>query len=211
MTNLVGSPRYYYPNKMGRIILLGIEEILGQNGLNAVLNLSKLSYFIDNFPPNTLDMQIRFDDLSLMMATLEEMYGPRGGQGLALRTGRACFKYGLREFGPMLGLTDMAFRLLPLNEKISEGLKIFAKTMNEFSDQRVRVDADEEHFYWHIDRCPMCWRRHSEEPVCHLLVGLLQEGLYWLSNGRFFCIEETNCIAKGDESCTIMIDKSPIE
>ncbi len=33
---------HYYPNKMGRIVLLSLEETLGRNGLNAVLNLAGL-------------------------------------------------------------------------------------------------------------------------------------------------------------------------
>ncbi len=39
-------PIYYYPNKMGRIILLAMEEVLGSNGIRAVLNLANLSHLI---------------------------------------------------------------------------------------------------------------------------------------------------------------------
>jgi len=45
---------------------------------------------------------------------------------------------------------------------------------------------------------------------CHLAVGLLQEALYWVSGGKFFNIEETQCIACGDATCTIMIDQNPM-
>jgi len=41
-------------------------------------------------------------------------------------------------------------------------------------------------------------------------VSLLQESLYWLSRGKVFNVEETTCVAKGDESCTIVIDKIPL-
>jgi hypothetical protein len=47
---------YYYPNRMGRIIFLATEEILGQNGVNAILNLAGLSEFINNYPKNNQDM-----------------------------------------------------------------------------------------------------------------------------------------------------------
>ena len=49
------------------------------------------------------------------------MYGPRGGRGLALRAGRACFKYGLKEFGPVLGIADLTFRLLPFKYETQSG------------------------------------------------------------------------------------------
>jgi predicted hydrocarbon binding protein len=41
-------------------------------------------------------------------------------------------------------------------------------------------------------------------------VGLLQESLYWLSGGKIFNVEETECIARGDPACTILIEKQPI-
>jgi hypothetical protein len=210
MTNTVETV-YYYPNKMGRIILLAMEEILGHNGLNAVLNTAQLPNLINNYPLNNLDLQFKFDDLSKIQATLEEVYGPRGGRGLALRSGRASFKYGLDEFAPLFDEADLAYRLLPLNEKIHVGAEIFVDTFNNYSDQRVRVEETADQFYWHIDRCPLCWQRKSESPVCQLAVGLLQEALFWVSGGKFYIVEETDCIAKGDKSCTITINKQPLE
>ncbi len=203
--------RYYYPNKMGRIILLGMEEVLGRNGLNAVLNTADLSNWIHHYPANNLDREFDFADLSAIQTALEKLYGPRGGQGVALRAGRASFKYGLREFGPMLGLTDLAFRLLPLSEKLYVGSGLFADIFNQFSDQRVSVADQESKIVWRIDRCPICWGRQSDTPVCHLAVGILQEALYWVSSGKYFCVEEIGCIACGDPACTIVIDKQPLE
>ena len=201
------SQNYNYPNKMGRIILLAMEEILGRNGIHAVLNHTKLHRWINNYPPNNLDLSFPFSDLSRMQVGLEEIYGPRGGQGLALRIGQASFKYGLREFGPMLGITDMAFRLLPLPTKLSTGAEIFAETFNKFTDQKVRIEDTEEKIFWHIERCPVCWQRNTKRPSCNLAVGILQEALYWISGGKFFNVEETACIAQGDPACTIVIEK----
>jgi len=210
MTDLV-VPVYYYPNKMGRIVLLAIEEILGRTGINAVLNLANLSRYINGYPQNNLDLQFEFSTMGKIQAAMEVLYGPLGGRGVALRSGRACFKYGLREFGPLLGVTDLTFRLLPLGEKLSVGSGFFAEIFNRFSDQRVHIEETEERFFWHIDRCPVCWGRHMDQPVCHLAVGLLQEALYWVSSGRYFNVEETRCVAMGDPTCTIAIDKQPVE
>jgi predicted hydrocarbon binding protein len=209
--NIPSKQDYHYPNKMGRIILLAMEEILGRNGINAVLNQTKLQHFINNYPPNNLDMQFRFEDLTRIQIGLEELYGPRGGQGLAQRSGRACFKYGIREFGPILGISEQAFKLLPLPTKISTGAKIFADAFNNFSDQQVKIEESEDKILWIIERCPICWGRHTDYPVCHLAVGILQESLYWISGGKFFCVEEIDCIAQGAPTCTIAIDKQPSE
>lgn len=205
------SPTYYYPNKIGRIILLAMEEIMGRNGVNAVLNLSKMRHLIGNYPPNNLDRQFSFNDVSAIQKALDEMYGPRGGRGLALRAGRACFKYGLKEFGPVLGIADLTFRLLPLTMKLKVGSEVFANTFNKYSDQVVRLSEDDDKILWHIDRCPICWGRTSEAPCCHLAVGIIQEALYWVSGGKTFSVQEIECVATGGEACTILIDKKPLE
>jgi predicted hydrocarbon binding protein len=201
---------YFYPNVMGRIILLAMEEILGRNGLNAVLNLASVPEYIDHYPPHNHDLHVPFEHVSRLQGALEAEYGPRGGRGLALRSGRACFTYGLREFGAELGLTDLAFRLLPLPAKLKAGSEAFAGLFNHFSDQRVRLENDGQNIIWRIERCPLCWQRQASEPACHLAVGLLQEALYWVSGGRYFNVTETECIACGDATCAIVIDPNPM-
>jgi predicted hydrocarbon binding protein len=202
---------YTLPNKMGRILLLGMQEILGTQGLNAILSACELPAWSDTYPPDDMRREFAFSDLGRVQAALEQIYGPRGGRGLALRAGRAAFKFGLREFGEQLGLNDTSFRLLPLSEKLPRGAEIFAGLFNGFSDQRVRVETSETLILWHIERCPVCWERHSPDVLCHLAVGVLQEALYWLSGGKSFMVEETACIARGDPACTIAINRQPLD
>lgn len=207
---MTDSKNYFYPNRMGRIILLSMEEVMGRNGVHAILKLASLSSLLDNYPADTAERAFPFSAISTLTETLERLYGPHGGRGLATRIGRACFSNGIRHYGAQIGVTEMAFRLLPLPAKLSAGAKAFAELFNNFTDQKVRVAEEGDVLLWHIERCPLCWERHAREPVCHLAVGLLQEALYWLSGGRVFNVEEKTCIAAGDETCTILIDQSPI-
>ena len=198
---------FFYPNKMGRIALLAMEEVIGHAGVAAMLNRADLSYLVENYPPDDMVKAVSFHDLGKMHGALEELFGPRGGRGIALRTGRACFKYGLREFGTLIGVTDLAFRMLPMEGRLRAGAEHFARMFNHFSDQRVQVEEQADCYLWQIETCPLCWGRKAEEPVCHLAVGLLQEALYWVSGGRYFDVKEITCIAKGDPTCTIWIEK----
>lgn len=197
------------PNRMGRIVLLAMEEILGQSGLNALLRSASLAEYID--PPSEQDLAIPFKHIAALQTALEETYGARAGRGLALRVGRASFKYGLREFGPELGVTEMAFRLLPLPAKLETGSRALADLLNKSLDQQVTLDRDQAHIIWNIENCPLCWGRRSDGPCCHLAVGLLQDACYWVSGGKTFLVEETRCIAHGDSACTIVMDQQPIE
>ena len=204
------SNTYYYPNRMGRIIFLATEEVLGRNGVNAVANLAGLSEFIDHYPPNNQQMDFSFEHISDLQASLEDFYGPHGGRGVALRIGRACFQHVLREFGPLFGLTDLAFRLMPMGTRIKIGAGAFAEIFNKYTDQRVHLEDKGKELFWHIEKCPLCWGRHSDNVSCQMAVGLLQESLYWLSGGKFFNVEEISCIAKGEPTCTVLIDKTPM-
>lgn len=207
----VGSgERYHYPNKMGRIILLALEDIMGRNGVNAVLNLAQLRHRINNYPPGNLDLQFGFEEVSGIQRAIDDMYGPRGGKGLGVRAGRACFKYVLKEFGIMLGLADLAFRVLPLSLKLKVGFNAFVETLNTFSDQVVRLEEDKRRFLYIIERCPACWGRRTSYPCCHLSTGLLHEALYWVSGGNEFDVKEITCIAMGDTTCTFEVIKEPL-
>jgi predicted hydrocarbon binding protein len=190
------SGQYFWPNKMGRMFLLALEDVMGKNGVSAVLNLAKLKHLVNHYPPNNLDLGYSFEEMSQINKALEDMYGPRGGRGLAIRAGRAGFKYGLKDFGPLLGMADLAFRLLPLGMKLKVGLNAMADTFNKFTDQRVTLEEETDHFVYIIDRCPVCWGRHAETPTCHAATGLLQGIVHWISGGKTFHIEETSCTAE---------------
>lgn len=208
--NKGGEEAYYYPNKMGRILLTALEEIMGRHGVNAILNLAGLHHRVNNYPPNNLGRGVSFDELGAVQQCIEEMFGVRGGRGLALRAGRETWKYALTEFMPVLGIADLATRRLPLGIKLKIGLDVFAQTFNKFSDQEVRLGEDDRGYLWSIERCPMCWKRTSAAPCCHVAVGLLEQALDWVSRGKRFGVEEVSCIATGDATCTIVISKRPV-
>jgi predicted hydrocarbon binding protein len=201
---------YFYPKSMGRIILLAMEEVLGREGLNSILRIGSLTSYIDRYPTASSDKTFPFNSVSKLCESLEINYGPQGGRGTALRVGRACFQYGMREYGRALGFTEMAYRLLPFPTRLRTGANSFAGLFNKYTDQRVQVEEKEGKLYWSIERCPLCWQRTANEPVCHLAVGLIQESLYWLSSGKIFDVEEIACIARGDPACTILIDPTPM-
>lgn len=204
------SESFFYPERMGRIVLLAMEEVLGREGMRSVLDLASLASYADQFPAARSDRTFPFESLTRLMEALEQAYGSQAGRGAALRIGRACFQYGLREYGSMLGFTEMAFRLLPLSAKLRLGARSFADLFNKHTDQRVQIEDSPDRLVWQIERCPVCWQRHASQPSCQLAVGLLQESLYWLSSGKIFNVEEIACIARGDPACTIVIDRMPI-
>jgi predicted hydrocarbon binding protein len=201
----------YYPSKFGMIIIKALEEVMGKNGLNAILNLAGLTNYVDNYPPDNLEKTFDFADVSSINIGLEEMYGPRGGRGLALRAGRATFADALKNFGALAGVGDLAFKVLPLQAKLRIGIPAMAKIFSQVSDQYSTVEERENEFVYTIHKCPVCWGRSGvDKPVCFIAVGLLQEGLKWVSGGNEFRVNESKCIALGEEVCEFIIQKEPI-
>ncbi|MBT3338524.1 MAG: 4-vinyl reductase [Anaerolineae bacterium] len=201
----------YYPNKFGLIIIKALEDVMGRNGLNAILNLAGLTKYIDGYPPDNLEKGFDFAELSSLGIALEEMYGPRGGRGLALRAGRATFSDALKDFGALAGVGDLAFKVLPLQAKLRIGLPAMAKIFSQVSDQLSTVEEQDTEFVYTIHKCPVCWGRvDSDKPVCFIATGLLQEGLKWISGGSEFRVNESRCHAMGDEVCEFVIQKEPL-
>ena len=204
------APTNRYPNRMGRIILESMEEVLGRTGLNAILSLAGQGQLIDNLPPFDSEPGPSFEAISELLTQLEHAYGPRGGRGIAMRVGRAAFKYGMREYGSEKGISGSDFRFLPPGAKMRTGGQALADLLNQETDQHISIREQDGKLLWVIERCPVCRERHAGEPVCHIMVGLLQESLHWLSGGKIFNVEETQCIAKGDATCTLEIDPTPL-
>lgn len=202
---------YYYPNRMGRIIVLSMKRELGAERLLEVLKACGQESFSASPPLSNLDKRFPFEIVSGLQCAMEQVFGVRAGRLMNYRVGRGTLELGLKDFDPLLGIADMPMRLMPLGMKFRVGLDVFARVFNQFSDQVVRLTETNTTHHWIIERCPVCWGRHTDEPCCQLAGGLLEESLFWGTGGRRFRIEEIKCIAKGDPTCTFEIDKQPLD
>jgi predicted hydrocarbon binding protein len=200
----------YYPNRIARYLFLAMEDVMGQSGLNMLLSLAKQDEYIGHYPSDNLVKGFDFASMAAIEQALEEIYGSRGGRGMALRIGRACFSNGLKSFGALAGMSDPAFRALPREERCRMGLQALAAVFNKFTDQRSSFEEDERFFRFIVTDSPMAWGRRADKPVCHALAGMLQECVRWASNGYEYIVYETGCHACGDDHCVFTINKTPI-
>jgi hypothetical protein len=138
----------YWPNKMVRIYLTVLEDIMGKNGLNSVLHAADLDRLIDNYPPNDLKREFDFAEFAALNQGMDDTYGPRGGRVFALRGGKASVKAGLDAFGAAVGVSGLALKILPLNAKLRIGLPAMAKIFSTFSDQVSRVKEQDDRFVY---------------------------------------------------------------
>jgi predicted hydrocarbon binding protein len=210
MESISKSNQYFYANKVVRLYLLAVEEVIGKKGLNATLNLAHLSHLVDNYPPDNLDKQFDFADFSTLSLALEEVYGSRGGRLLGIRAGKIYFEHALQAFGEKTGATSPDFINLSPQEKLRKGLALIAQASNSLSDQSITVEERQDDFLYTIHVCPACWGRSGEsKPVCAMPNGFLQGCLNWLLEGKEFSLQEEKCIAMGNDVCQFVIQKPP--
>jgi predicted hydrocarbon binding protein len=197
------SNTLYYPNRFALYLFQAMEEVMGQHGLDEILALAE----IKGIPADDLSRDFPFDRIAALNAALDEVYGGRGGRGMALRAGRAWFAQGMKTFGALGGIGDPAFRRLPLQDRVRLALQAQAEIFTTFSDQESSLEVTQGTLRFVVQASPFAWGRSTEKPVCHPLVGLLQECARWASNGRDYTVREVECVAAGDPACLILINQ----
>lgn len=207
---MIPKSGFCLPNRIARYYLLSMETVMGGHGLGAILNLAGLRSWINNLPADDANRGVDFAEFSAIHGSLEEMYGPRAGRGLARRAAWTSFPKALRGYGTVAGVTSLSFKILPLPKKLERGLPAMARVVSAISDQQATVTEEKDCFVFTVDRCPVCWGRHTEAPACSAITGFLEEGLLWASGGKSFRVEETECAALGGKRCAFCIDRKPM-
>ena len=187
-------------NALVRQALTSAQEVMGENGLNAVLHTSGLEQFVGNFPPNNLDPSIQASQYAKLNEAIEAFYG-RGGRGMLRRIGKASFQYAVREQAALLGIAGIALKLMPEKQKIKFILNSMAGALKKSNPQvEAWLDDSGERLAYLESTCGVCQGRHSENAICYLYAGSIGEAVRW-ATGKEFEITETHCLAKGHPYC----------
>jgi predicted hydrocarbon binding protein len=187
-------------NSLMRQALTSMQEVMGDNGLNAVLKSCGLERYAGNFPPNNLEPAIKTAQYAQLNQAIEDFYG-RGGKGILRRIGKASFQYGIREQAALMGVAGVALKLMPERQRIKFILNGMADALKKSNPQvEAWVDESGDRLAYVDATCGICHSRHSDRPVCHLYIGSVTEAVQW-ATGREYEIVETHCSAKGDDYC----------
>jgi predicted hydrocarbon binding protein len=201
-----GAP---YVNALLLQMLRGVEEVLGQNGLNAVLRSSGMQRFVGNPPPNNLEHDVLAREYARLNAAIEEFTG-RAGKGMLQRIGRASFRWGMKEQSAVMGLAGIALKALPQRLRMRAILLGLRKGLMDIVDYGLVDVRDKDGVLIYTDyACTICHMRHSDKPACHLYTGTLGEAMAFATGKDFreFEIVETHCKARGDGFCRFEISE----
>lgn len=197
------------PNQLLYLTLTSIEEVMGKNGINTLLNFTKLQKFRDNYPPYNLELEQSSDDFSRMLTGIIEIMGEKGARPIL-------FRGGMRSFTIMYENYPMLFNLegIEPTEKTTERLfdefvkienTILTASTQYFGDIYKMYECDEGLVLENHD-CYWCKGVKAKEPVCHGSVGFHFGIANWVT-GQKIKIEETNCCAVGDDFCKLVMHR----
>lgn len=198
-----------FPNKISRILLRAVQDVIGEGGYEAVLSTARLPELIETLPPEDFKPGLTYREIGRLFEAMESIYGVSGGRRFVRQAGQASFRYWMEGFGGILGLADVVFRIMPIKLRLKIAVEVVAEIMNRYSGQHLVLGEGSDGYFVVLERCGFCEGRRTEVPICAFPVGLLDETLFWVSRGHRFSVEETSCIACGDPVCTIFIDREP--
>jgi hypothetical protein len=208
---MIENSGLHVPNRIARYMVSTLHDLMGENGLNAVLRHGGLPDYQTILPPDNMLNVFDFAYYSAICSAVAETYGPRGAKVFLIRAGRAGFLNGIQSFIDNYGASlEATGRLVPLSIKLPLFLRWIAKNYMETSDRIVKVKDMGDHYLYINHRCPVCWGRKSISPDCHITLGFLLEATSFISMGASFQIRQVSAIACGNASCDFIIPKHPI-
>lgn len=201
----------YIDNTLMRVYLDTIQNIIGLQGLNSILNYGRVEKYINNFPSDNDELEIPREDLRKLHQSLLSLFGEKGARGILLRIGREMTFTWLEKRPAVVKSMKYAIRLLPETKKMRLSLERFVEESEKRmpslkGSSHLELKEDKDYFLLIDDDSYTSEGIISESPVCYVYVGNLETSLEWIT-GHAHKVEEIQCRARGDSADVFRIWK----
>lgn len=187
-------------NAVARQYFFAMREVLGKKSLNDSLISVNLDRFIARFPGTDLQIAMTAHEFANLVAKIEHSYGDKGDE-IMQRIGVAFFQLTLRDRSVLINIAGNLLSRLPKDRRVQLTLESLINALKKADPDADIWMEERDGSFAYVERiCPICSGRISSQPVCNLMVGILQAALRW-SSEESYQIVETHCIAKGDTFC----------
>jgi predicted hydrocarbon binding protein len=195
-------------NMTFRVMLLGINEIVGRNGLDVVLNFTGLTKYRNAFPPNNdLVEDCRISEATGLDKGVEEIFGGNGAAAILVQVGKKQALWGLEENREVSGQLKESMEGKDDVERIKMILNITAAIISAQMNTEVWIEEDDGAVYYCDRGGTHCFNRTGSQPVCFVTVGFLLGLVEWATGNNDWKVKETRCIALGHEYCVYRITR----
>jgi len=176
-------------NLIIRLALDSTEEVMGENGLKALLNYGDLIHLLENKPNYSLEKNYTDDQYGALTSSWYKVLGINGGKALFRLIGK---NSGISAIDT--GILD-SFKDLPADEKIFKMLELFAMATGRGKAERVNSIIAYDN-----NQCTACVNIKDKTPVCTGLNGAFDQFIKWAGLEGFRTIK-TKRMAMGDDTC----------
>lgn len=183
------------PNARLRHILLAVHDIMGRNGLIAVLKSAGMERFVAALPPDDQALEVRAAELGSIVGVIETQYG-RGARGQLTRIGYSTFQH--LQASDRIGWTllGLFLRGLPGLERQRRALGKLARYLAAPAGD-VRAFVAEAHIVFEDAASDETGGRAGATEDSHLSIGMLQACVEW-ATGETADIVQVAHKARGD-------------
>jgi predicted hydrocarbon binding protein len=184
-----GAAEKTVANGVIRIVMDATEEVLGANGLKALLNFAKMPYLIENKPDYSYEKNYTAQEYTRVIISYYDLLGVPGAKSVFRLIGKTIAK---RTTG--MGLFD-AFKDLPPEEKLFKAVELYTVISG-----RGKALRENGLIVYDNPECSNCFNVESTKPVCAIVSGFLDDMIVWAGIKGMRSVE-TACKAKGDATC----------
>ncbi len=190
------------PNARMRHVLLAVQDIMGRNGLTAVLKSSELDRFVGTLPPENDALEIRATELGRLIAAIETQYG-RGARGQLTRIGYSAFQHLLSADRFGWGVLKLFLHVSPIGERRRAALTRLARYISA-PNSGVRVKIEEGQLLFEDSLSDEGAGRGNVSEDSSLSIGILQACIEW-ATGEALDVVQVKHKARGDSTSSFEI------
>jgi predicted hydrocarbon binding protein len=190
----------------GRILCRFVEAAaseLGTDQFSAMLALSELPA---GWVKPASFRKLNESDSARAYATLQgamRTYYGRGARGTLLRVGQRLWHHLLEDAALPGKARAVAIKRLPVGSRRKPALQLLARLLSSRTCD-VTVHTLDLDMLLADHASPTTRGYQSRSPICFVTLGLVRESLLW-ATGQRTDVEETSCMARGDNTCEFKI------
>jgi hypothetical protein len=122
--------------------------------------------------------------LEILIFETERQNGYKSASGLFFRCGCAAFKHFVRNFGKLIDIDSLTFRLQPQQKRLIDGVNKLVQRLEYWQAGEFSIQKKEDLVEITANADGVAFPEFGERIWLHFIAGLVQEFLYWAGGGK---------------------------
>lgn len=176
-------------NVVIRVLLDATEDILGVNGVRALLNYGNMVSLIENKPDYSMEKGFMDDEFAALSTNYYKLLGTSGAKAVFRMVGAATVKHVLGT-----GVLE-SIKGFEKEEKLFKAIELYC-----LASGRGEVKIEGGKIIFDNPGCTACKNHKDNTPLCTVYNGMLDAFIKWAGVEGMKSVE-IKCMAMGDDTC----------